>query len=121
MMIKARLDRIQKQLRNTKDGKDFVWMDGWGFVRGCDNRRFDKSLCFTRSDKKVILRYELFATYRKDIIKAFPGEDHIDLSGFYLRIPAEDLGEYEWDLSLAMTDIMTGKMLCKDLKTTVKG
>ena len=121
MMIKARLDRVQKQLRNTASGKDFIWMDGWGFVRGCDNRRFDKSLCFTRSDKKEILRYELFATYRKDIIKAFPGEDHIDLSGFYLRIPAEDLGEYDWNVSIAMTDIMTGKMLCKDLKTVVKG
>ncbi len=34
MMIKGRLDRVQKQLRNTKDGKDFIWMDGWGFVRG---------------------------------------------------------------------------------------
>ena len=121
MMIKGRLDRVQKQLRNTKDGKDFIWMDGWGFVRGCDNRRFDKSLCFTRSDKKEILRYELFATYRKDILKAFPGEDHVDLSGFYLRIPAEDLAGYEWDVSLAMTDIMTGKMLCRDLKARING
>jgi len=95
-------------------------MDGWGFARGCDNRRFDKSLCFTREDKKEILRYELFATYRKDIIRAFPGEDHIDLSGFYLRIPADDLGDHEWHVSIMMTDIMSGKMLCRDLKTVVK-
>ena len=120
LMIKARLDRVQGQRRNTSEGKDFIWMDGWGFARGCDNRRFDKSLCFTREDKKEILRYELFATYRKDIIRAFPGEDHIDLSGFYLRIPADDLGDHEWHVSIAMTDIMSGKMLCKDLKTVVK-
>ena len=120
LMIKARLDRVQGQRRNTSEGKDFIWMDGWGFARGCDNRRFDKSLCFTREDKKEILRYELFATYRKDIIRAFPGEDHIDLSGFYLRIPADDLGDHEWHVSIAMTDIMSGKLLCKDLKTVVK-
>jgi len=120
LMIKARLDRVQRQRRNTSEGKDFIWMDGWGFARGCDNRRFDKSLCFTREDKKEILRYELFATYRKDIIRAFPGEDHIDLSGFYLRIPADDLGDHEWHVSIMMTDIMSGKMLCRDLKTAVK-
>ncbi len=120
LMIKARLDRAQSQRRNTSEGKDFIWMDGWGFARGCDNRRFDKSLCFTREDKKEILRYELFATYRKDIIRAFPGEDHIDLSGFYLRIPADDLGDHEWHVSIMMTDIMSGKMLCRDLKTVVK-
>lgn len=120
LMVKARLDRVQSQRRNTSEGKDFIWMDGWGFARGCDNRRFDKSLCFTREDKKEILRYELFATYRKDIIRAFPGEDHIDLSGFYLRIPADDLGDHEWHVSIMMTDIMSGKMLCRDLKTVVK-
>ncbi|MCR4618260.1 MAG: glycosyltransferase family 2 protein, partial [Lachnospiraceae bacterium] len=33
-MVRARLDRIQLQLRNTEDDVDFIWLDGWGFVRG---------------------------------------------------------------------------------------
>ena len=142
-MLRARLDRIQKQLRNTEDAEDFIWLDGWAYVRGCDNRRFKKSLVLTESlesgdafeggvvsesaagkserrDNGKIRRYELFSTYRKDILAAFPGEDHIELSGFYFRLPVKELGVKTWKAGLVMTDVVTGKQLYKDLKREIK-
>ncbi len=143
-MLRARLDRIQKQLRNTEDAEDFIWLDGWAYVRGCDNRRFEKSLLLTEDtagssgaenkaakegeaedDKQTAKinsrRYELFSTYRKDILAAFPGEDHIELSGFYFRLPVKELEGKSWRVRIVMTDIITGKRLYKDLKREIKG
>ena len=134
-MLRARLDRIQKQLRNTEDAEDFIWLDGWAYVRGCDNRRFEKSLLLTedttgssgaesegdkQSDKINSRRYELFSTYRKDILSVFPGEDHIELSGFYFRLPVKELEGKTWKAGIVMTDIVTGKRLYKDLKREIK-
>lgn len=134
-MLRARLDRIQKQLRNTEDAEDFIWLDGWAYVRGCDNRRFEKSLLLMedtagisgaesegdkQSDKINSRRYELFSTYRKDILSAFPGEDHIELSGFYFRLPVKELEGKTWKAGIVMTDIITGKRLYKDLKREIK-
>ena len=134
-MLRARLDRIQKQLRNTEDAEDFIWLDGWAYVRGCDNRRFEKSLLLTedttgssgaesegdkQSDKINSRRYELFSTYRKDILSVFPGEDHIELSGFYFRLPVKELEGKSWRAGIVMTDIVTGKRLYKDLKREIK-
>ncbi len=116
-MVRARLDRVQLQLRNTEDAEDFIWLDGWGYVRGCDNRRFEKSLLLV-SD--VTRRYELFSTYRKDILGAFPGEDHIELSGFYFRLPVRELEGKTWQAVLVETDIITGKQLYRDLKREIK-
>lgn len=116
-MLRARLDRIQKQLRNTEDAEDFIWLDGWAYVRGCDNRRFEKSLVLKNEKNR---RYELFSTYRKDILAAFPGEDHIELSGFYFRLPVKELEGKTWRAGLIMTDILTGKQLYKDLKKEIK-
>ncbi|MBQ3898249.1 MAG: hypothetical protein II741_00250, partial [Lachnospiraceae bacterium] len=65
-------------------------------------------------------RYELFSTYRKDILAAFPGEDHIELSGFYFRLPVKELEGKTWRAGLIMTDILTGKQLYKDLKKEIK-
>ena len=142
-MVRARLDRVQLQLRNTEDAEDFIWLDGWAYVRGCDNRRFEKSLLLTedtagssgaenkaakegetegdkQSAKTKTRRYELFSTYRKDILAAFPGEDHIELSGFYFRLPVKELEGKTWRAGLIMTDILTGKQLYKDLKKEIK-
>ena len=115
-MVRARLDRVQLQLRNTEDAEDFIWLDGWGYVRGCDNRRFEKSLLLV-SD--VTRRYELFSTYRKDILGAFPGEDHIELSGFYFRLPVKELEGKTWQAVLVETDIITGKQLYKNLNRDI--
>ena len=143
-MLRARLDRIQKQLRNTEDAEDFIWLDGWAYVRGCDNRRFEKNLLLTEDtarssgaenkaakegeaedDKQTAKiktrRYELFSTYRKDILSAFPGEDHIELSGFYFRLPVKELEGKTWKVGIVMTDIITGKRLYKDLLREIKG
>ncbi|MCR4618385.1 MAG: hypothetical protein K5669_09420, partial [Lachnospiraceae bacterium] len=117
-MVRARLDRIQLQLRNTEDDVDFIWLDGWGFVRGCDNRRFEKSLVLENNGE--VRRYELFSTYRKDILNAFRGEDHIELSGFFFRLPVSELEGKEWHAGIVMTDIITGKELYRDLAKNVK-
>lgn len=116
-MVRARLDRVQLQLRNTEDAEDFIWLDGWAYVRGCDNRRFEKSLVLENAKTR---RYELFSTYRKDILAAFPGEDHIELSGFYFRLPVKELEGKSWRAGIVMTDIVTGKRLYKDLKREIK-
>ncbi|MBQ8138261.1 MAG: glycosyltransferase family 2 protein [Lachnospiraceae bacterium] len=116
-MVRARLDRVQLQLRNTEDAEDFIWIDGWAYVRGCDNRRFEKSLVLENTKTR---RYELFSTYRKDILAAFPGEDHIELSGFYFRLPVKELEGKSWRAGIVMTDIVTGKRLYKDLKREIK-
>lgn len=145
-MVRARLDRVQLQLRNTEDAEDFIWLDGWGYVRGCDNRRFEKSLLLVSDEentsdastentgsgkagtenadsentKKIkTRRYELFSTYRKDILGAFPGEDHIELSGFYFRLPVKELEGKTWQAVLVETDIITGKQLYKNLNKDV--
>ncbi len=118
-MIRARLDRVQKQLRNTEDGEDFVWMDGWAFVRGCDNRRFGKSLVLSRTDGGGKKEYELFSTYRKDLPGAFKGEKHLELSGFYFRIPVSEFEGCGWRAGIMMTDCITGKKLYRNLKYIV--
>ena len=145
-MVRARLDRVQLQLRNTEDVEDFIWLDGWGYVRGCDNRRFEKSLLLVRDEGKdtgtgsentgsgitdtgnagsgqtkriKTRRYELFSTYRKDILGAFPGEDHIELSGFYFRLPVKELEGKTWQAVLVETDIITGKQLYKNLNRDI--
>ncbi len=119
-MVRARLDRIQKQLRNTEDAKDFIWLDGWSFVRGCDNRRFSKTFVLTDKESGEIRQYELFSTYRKDILAAFEKEDHIELAGFFFRLPVEELDNKEWSAGIIQTDALTGKQLYKDLGKTIR-
>ncbi len=118
-MVRTRLDRVQKQLRNTEKDKDFIWLDGWAFVRGCDNRRFGKTLILKDAQTGEIRQYELFSTYRKDILAAFSGENHIELAGFYFRLPAEELGQSEWNAGILLTDCVTGKKLYKDFRRAV--
>jgi GT2 family glycosyltransferase len=118
-LVKGRIDRISRQLRNTDKDKDFIWMDGWSFVRGCDNRRFTKSLVLTSVTNGEILNYELFPTYRKDISAAFKGERNLELAGFYFRVPTEELGEDSYNVGVLECDIITGKRLYRDLGKTI--
>ncbi len=94
-------------------------MDGWSFVRGCDNRRFTKSLVLTSVTNGEILNYELFPTYRKDISAAFKGERNLELAGFYFRVPTEELGEDSYNVGVLESDIITGKRLYRDLGKTI--
>ena len=109
----AKTDRMQVQLRNTEDGLDFAWAEGWSFVSGCDNRRFSRTAVLVNQSSGKAVEYEAFATHRGDVAEIFSKEDHIDLCGFYLRIPMNELGGEKWKLGILHSDVITGKKFLK--------
>ena len=112
-IVNAKTDRMQMQLRNTEDGFDFIWAEGWSFVSGCDNRRFSRTAVLVNKVSGNAVEYEVFATHRGDVAEIFPKEDHIDLCGFYLRIPLNELGGQKWKLGILHSDVITGKKFLK--------
>lgn len=105
--LQLTIDRAELQHKIHKEEPDILWIMGWSYVPGADNAAYDKTILLQRADRTGY-RAVPADWYRKDVEAILPGECHIGLAGFVLRMLRADLEPGEYRIG----------MLCKN---TAKG
>lgn len=104
--VRGRIDRFSTQLRHKDGDTDYLWIEGWSFVKGEDNRRFRKTLVLSGKENR---EYELFDTYRKDVKDYYILPEHLDMCGFFFRFPLDSIKGEHWKVGILHTDLLDGR------------
>lgn len=109
------------------DQQEGYLIEGWCFVRGNDNARYQKKLYLTGPidlpmEEQNIIEAMLLPRYRKDVSETFQDEVHAELSGFVCRIPAKavngqiSLSPGSYRMTIGMKDSCSRQFLCHRLE-----
>lgn len=103
-VLRLTVDRAELQHKILKEEPDIVWIMGWSYIPGADNAAYRRKLVLQRSDGAGYLAVPM-DWHRKDVEDILPGQKHIGLAGFVLRLRREELaaGEYRTGM-LAVRD-----------------
>lgn len=108
--LQLTVDRAELQHKIHREEPDILWIMGWCYVPGGDNASYDKTILLQKKDGSGY-RAVPADWYRRDVEEILPGECHIELAGFVLRVLCADLEPGEYRVG----------MLCKDIAEGSKG
>ncbi len=74
-------------IENIQYLDECILLEGWTFVMGADNSAFKRNILLLNNKMDHNILCSLFPRYRDDVVKQFPNEKKIALSGFVSRIP----------------------------------
>ncbi|MDD2969984.1 MAG: glycosyltransferase [Lachnospiraceae bacterium] len=109
------------------DQQEGYLIEGWCFVRGNDNARYQKKFYLTGPidlpvEEQNKIEAVLLSRYRKDVSETFRDEIHAELSGFVCRIPAKavdgqiSLRPGSYRMTIGMKDSCSRQFLCQRLE-----
>ena len=81
--------------------------DGWDYLPGEDNSRFDKWILFSGA-KGTMFRAKPDPWYRIDVINILPSEKNVDLAGFIVRVAEKDIPDDEYRIGMLCIDTADG-------------
>lgn len=108
--LQLTVDRAELQHKIHREEPDILWIMGWCYVPGVDNAAYDKTVLLQKKDGTGY-RAVPADWYRKDVEAILPGECHIELAGFVLRVLWEELEPGEYKVG----------MLCRNTEEGSKG
>lgn len=108
--LQLTVDRAELQHKIHREEPDILWIMGWCYVPGVDNAAYDKTVLLQKKDGTGY-RAVPVDWYRKDVEAILPGECHIELAGFVLRVLWEELEPGEYKVG----------MLCRNTEEGSKG
>jgi len=101
--------RIERKLE-ISDPEDVFWVEGWSYVLGMDNCRYERKLLLTDSKGKRYL-VSVLDRYRKDVLEILPDETNVALAGFTVRIPKGKLPAGEYSIAMIAKDRCSNQRL----------
>ncbi len=101
--------RLERRLEIT-DRDEVYWIEGWSYVFGMDNCRYQRSLLLHGS-RGGIYEVQVLTRYRKDVAAVLPGQINVELAGFVCRIPKQALPEDTYGISVLARDRCSGQRL----------
>lgn len=131
-------DRVQRQLKIHRTEPEIYLLDGWSYVQGADNCRYERWLILLpapdsaaesvpaadrpggteaaagKADGRQALRVPLKGKYRPDVEAILPAERHIGLAGFEVRLLRKDLQPGNYRIGLLCRDRETGDFLYRE-------
>lgn len=109
------VDLAEKELlwRNTQ----CAIIDLHSHVRGLDNSDYTFRLLLKKDD--VTLNVPVIRRIRPDVIKTFPDEIHVELSGFIARIPVDYLQEGEYEIWMEAKSVISRQVLVNKAEATL--
>lgn len=93
--LKLTVDRAEAQHKIHREEPDILWIMGWSYLPGADNAAFRREIVLQRTDGAGYLATPV-DWHRTDVEAILPGERHVGLAGFVLRLRREEVqpGEY---------------------------
>ncbi len=97
--LRLTVDRAQPQQKIHQEEPDILWIMGWNYIPGEDNGLYDKTLVLQKMNGSGY-RAVPAVWYRKDVEAILPGESHVELAGFVLRVLQKDLEQGEYRIGM---------------------
>ncbi|MBU9743106.1 glycosyltransferase [Lachnospiraceae bacterium ASD3451] len=69
--------------------EECIFIEGWTLILGADNSAYKRNILLFDEENNHNIICSLIPRYRDDVVKQFPNEKNIALSGFVSRIPYE--------------------------------
>ncbi len=88
-------------------------IEGWAYVLGMDNCRYEMSILLRREDG-VFIEAKVFRRYRPDAVKILPQQKNIGLSGFVACLPKGALPLGSYGVYLLLKDRCSRQRLLRD-------
>lgn len=106
-ILRLTVDRAELQHKICGEEPDIVWIMGWSYVPGADNAVYERTVLLRRKDGSGC-RAVPADWSREDVEAILPGECHIGLAGFSLRLLRADLEPGEYRIGMLCRDRTQG-------------
>lgn len=103
-----------EQVTDIKDQAKNVLIEGWSYVLGMDNCRYERSILLLK-DEETVLRIPVMDRYRKDADEILPQEKNTALAGFVCRVPIEQFPKGTYTLAMLAKDKCSRQYLYKEI------
>lgn len=110
LIVNVEHAREEKKLEFT-ERDDVLWVEGWSYVLGRDNCRYERELLLTREDG-LCFCLKLLSRYRKDVEAILPEQKNVALAGFVCRIPKKELPPGRYAIAMLAKDRCSQQKLC---------
>ncbi|MBD5491802.1 MAG: glycosyltransferase, partial [Lachnospiraceae bacterium] len=100
--LRLTVDLAGLQHKIHADEPDIFWIMGWSYLPGADNAAFKREVVLQRTDGAGYLAVPS-DWHREDVEAILPGEKHIGLAGFMLRLRREELAAGEYRIGMLAT------------------
>ena len=94
--------RKERKLEFT-ERDDVYWIEGWSYVLGMDNCRYQRELLLHGAEGKTY-RTQVLSRYRDDVAAILPEQTNVELSGFVCRIPKRVLPKDTYTIAMLAKD-----------------
>lgn len=106
-LLQLTVDRAEKQHKIHREEPDILWIMGWSYLPGVDNATYKRQILLKRADGNGY-RAVPADWHRKDVEAILPGETHIGLAGFVLRLLKTDIAPGEYQIGMLCTEERAG-------------
>ena len=93
--LRLTVDRAELQHKIQREEPDILWIMGWSYLPEADNAAFRREIMLQRADGAGYLARPV-DWHRTDVEAILPGERHVGLAGFVIRLRSAEVqpGEY---------------------------
>ena len=111
--------RRERRLDLTEE-RDVYWIEGWSYVLGMDNCRYEKTLILQEEKSGAVYEAEVLTRFRKDVVQILPEQTNVALAGFFCRIPREKIPAGSYHIAMLARDRCSGQRLYKETDAVLK-
>ncbi|MDD3368561.1 MAG: glycosyltransferase family 2 protein [Lachnospiraceae bacterium] len=112
------VERAFLQHKIHKSEPDIYMIEGWSYMLGMDNARFDTSLILTHESGETLC-VKALKKYRFDVEAILPAQKNISLAGFVVRILKENLKAGNYRIGILHTDRQSGALYYQEVTKTM--
>ena len=112
LIVNVEHAREEKKLE-LKGQSDVYWIEGWSYVLGMDNCRYQRRLLL-HGTKGITYEVQVLTRYRKDVGEILSQQKNVELAGYVCRIPKGALPGDTYTIAMLAKDSCSNQRLyCK--------
>lgn len=94
MVLNTTDDEIRIHFDEINTDEEKIYLEGWSYIKHLNNRDYERCIILEEENStNPPIQISTMFRYREDVLKSFPEEQNIGLSGFIARIPKTKLKE----------------------------